>query len=98
MVGGTTPLAITRLHTAASIAPAAPSRWPVIDLVEASITFCAYSPKTRLTAVVSVRSFGGVEVPWALMYWMSEGDRPASRSARSMLRAAPSPPGVGDVM
>src|SRR5262249_47178326 len=98
MVGGTTPFAITSEHTAASIAPAAPRRWPVIDLVEASITRCAYSPKTRVTAVVAGRAFGGGEVPWALMYWMSEGCMPASASARSMLLAAPSPPGVGEVM
>ena len=47
--------------------PAAPSRWPVIDLVEEMEIWRAASPKVRLMANVSQRSLIGVEVPWALM-------------------------------
>ena len=49
----------------ASTAPAAPSRWPVIDLVE--LTGGISSPNTWRMAAVSQASFRGVEVPWALM-------------------------------
>ena len=34
MVGGTIPCLIDMIEAMASIAPAAPKRWPVIDLVE----------------------------------------------------------------
>ena len=50
----------------ASMPPAAPSRWPVIDLVELTIIFQAWSPKARFIANVSARSPSGVEVPCAL--------------------------------
>lgn len=46
--------------------PAAPNRWPVIDLVELTITRLAASPKTDLTACVSALSPAGVDVPCAL--------------------------------
>ena len=49
----------------ASIAPDAPSRWPVIDLVELMSNFFACAPKAVLTAAVSHRSFIGVDVPCA---------------------------------
>ena len=47
--------------------PAAPSRCPVIDLVELIASFAACSPKQRFTATVSAMSPSGVDVPWALM-------------------------------
>src|SRR4029077_787044 len=67
MVGGMTPVWTTRAQTPASNAPAAPSRWPVIDLVEPKTSFLARSPNTAFTAAVSAASPCGVEVPWALM-------------------------------
>ena len=51
----------------ASRPPAAPSRWPVIDLVDDTASFRAWSPKQRLMASVSILSPCGVEVPCALM-------------------------------
>ena len=50
----------------ASSAPAAPRRWPVMDLVEPTTISRARSPRTALMAAVSDRSLWGVEVPWAL--------------------------------
>ena len=47
--------------------PAAPSRCPVIDLVELIGSRAACSPKTRFTASVSASSLNGVPVPCALM-------------------------------
>jgi hypothetical protein len=47
--------------------PAAPSVWPVIDLVELIAIRGACSPKTRFTASVSASSLNGVPVPCALM-------------------------------
>ena len=51
----------------ASLPPAAPRRWPVMDLVEEMEILGARSPKQRLMARVSQRSLIGVEVPWALI-------------------------------
>lgn len=51
----------------ASTAPAAPNRWPVIDLVELIDSAWACSPNTLFTAAISAMSPAGVEVPWALM-------------------------------
>ena len=48
-------------------APAAPSMWPVIDLVELTAMRRASSPNTALIALVSLRSLAGVDVPCALM-------------------------------
>ena len=53
--------------TTASIAPAAPSVWPIIDLVELTGRVAARSPNTVLIARVSIGSLAGVAVPWALM-------------------------------
>ena len=39
-----------------STAPAAPSMWPVIDLVELTLTFVACSPNTALIALRLVES------------------------------------------
>ena len=41
--------------------------WPVIDLVELTISLRAASPNTFLIAIVSAASFTFVEVPCALM-------------------------------
>jgi len=38
-----------------------------MDLFDETQSFFACSPKTFLTARVSVRSLRGVDVPWALM-------------------------------
>jgi hypothetical protein len=82
----------------ASAPPAAPSMWPVMDLVELTAIRYARSPRARLTARVSAASPAGVEVPWALMYWIWSGLTPASSIARRMHSAAPAPSSEGDVM
>ena len=51
----------------ASRPPAAPSRWPVIDLVDEIASLRACSPKQRLDGQRLELSLYGVEVPWALM-------------------------------
>ena len=67
MVGGMQPVATAYTHTNASIAPAAPIAWPVIDLVLDTASRGACSPQTWLIAIVSYQSLSGVEVLWALM-------------------------------
>ncbi len=64
---GSAQLLMARTQMAASSAPLAPSRCPVMDLVELTANRSACAPKTRRIASVSVRSFSGVLVPCALM-------------------------------
>src|SRR5512134_909787 len=64
VVGGDTWWCTARAENTASTPPAAPSRCPVMDLVEFTATFFAWSPSRRLTATLSARSPSGVEVPW----------------------------------
>ena len=54
-------------HTAASRAPVAPRRCPVMDFVEEMLICRACSPNTSLNAFVSMASFMRVDVPCALM-------------------------------
>ena len=61
----------------ASMPPAAPSRWPVIDLVDDTPILSACSPNSVRMASVSSLSLKGVDVPWALMYCTSSGRTPA---------------------
>lgn len=82
----------------ASTAPAAPSIWPVIDLVELTSAFSAALPSAVLMAMVSALSFIGVLVPCALMYTLSSGVMPACSIASANARAAPSASGCGAVM
>ena len=67
IVGGAIWSRIASTVNTASMPPAAPSRWPVIDLVDDTASFCAWSPNARFTAVHSAMSPSGVEVPCALM-------------------------------
>ncbi len=67
MVGGAIWSRIASTEKIASIAPAAPSRWPIADLVEDIVTLPAALPSRRSTAPSSISSPSGVEVPWALM-------------------------------
>ena len=67
MVGGAMLSRIARMQKIASTAPAAPSRWPVDDLVDDIDTFDAALPSSRSTAPSSISSPSGVEVPCALM-------------------------------
>jgi hypothetical protein len=67
MVGGETWSRMASALKTASTPPAAPSRWPVIDLVELTATFGARAPSKRLIALVSATSPSGVDVPCALM-------------------------------
>ena len=69
-----------------------------MDLVELTATLYACAPKAPLMAAVSALSPSGVEVAWALMYWMSVAFMAASRSALVMARAAPAPSSGGEVM
>src|SRR5260370_18795795 len=57
----------------ASNPPAPPSKCPVMDFVELIGTCLARSPKTRLSARVSMTSPSGVEVPCAFTYPISSG-------------------------
>ena len=65
IVGGTMPVLMVWIVAIASTAAGA-HEVPVIDFVLLIGTRYASSPKSVLIAV-SDRSFGGVEVPWALM-------------------------------
>ena len=67
MVGGAIWSRMASTVKAASTAPAAPSRWPIADLVEDMATLPAAWPSRRSTAPSSISSPSGVEVPWALM-------------------------------
>ena len=66
MVGGRNRSWMARIVTIASRAPAAPVRWPVIDLVDDTGTVATASPNASRKARVSAASFSGVPVPWAL--------------------------------
>ena len=67
IVGGAIWSRIASTENAASMAPAAPSRCPVADLVELMVALAAALPSRRSTAPSSISSPSGVEVPWALM-------------------------------
>ena len=79
----------------ASIAPAAPSVWPSIDLLAVIATRPASSPKIVRIACSSALSPSGVDVAWALTWSISDGAMPAFSSARRAARTAPIPPGAG---
>ena len=89
---------MVRIVTIASIAPAAPSVWPSIDLFAVIEIRSASSPKIVRMAWSSALSPSGVEVAWALTWSMSAGVMPAFSSARRAARTAPIPPGAGSVM
>ena len=80
-----------------STAPAAPSMWPVADLVELTLSAFAASPNTALIALVSLRSLAGVDVPCALMYSHVVGreagvlHRALHRALRALAVRAPAP-------
>src|SRR6185437_6462410 len=63
MVGGAIWSRSASTLNAASTAPAAPSRWPIDDLVDDMVTLPAAWPKSRSTAPNSISSPSGVEVP-----------------------------------
>ena len=65
MVPGAFPSFTALTHTRDSKPPAAPRRWPVMDLVLEMGTCRACSPRASLRALVSTASFMGVLVPWA---------------------------------
>src|SRR5437879_10315483 len=67
IVGGATLSRIARMLKIASIAPAAPSKCPVDDLVDDIDTREAALPSSRSTAPSSISSPTWVEVPCALM-------------------------------
>src|SRR5690606_38254883 len=66
MVGGATLSRMASSEKIASAAPAAPSRWPIDDLVDDIEIFEAALPTRRSTAASSIVS-AMVEVPCALM-------------------------------
>src|SRR3984957_14796258 len=67
MVGGAMLSRIARMLKIASIAPAAPNRCPVDDLVDDIEALEAALPSSRSTAPSSISSPTCVEVPCALM-------------------------------
>ena len=86
-------------HTMASMAPAAPSVWPVVPFTDVTGTFRpASSPQSAKSAFDSVASFAGVPVPCAFRCPRSSGEKPPSSSAMRMARTTPSPLGSGAVM
>src|SRR5258705_387523 len=90
MVGGDTWWWMASTVITASIAPAPPSRWPCIDLVEFTAILYAWSPNAAFRAAVSFASPSGVEVPCAFTYWMSAGFNPTFLNAANMARGGPS--------
>ena len=52
-----------KIEAIVSITPAAPSKWPVIDLVELILISNALSPNNLIIAVASEISPSGVDVP-----------------------------------
>jgi hypothetical protein len=85
-------------HAASSMLPMAPSEWPTIDLIELIGVRRACSPRLRLTAAVSCRSFCLVLEPCALTYPTSSAPTPARASAVVMDRAISTPSVVSPVM
>ena len=67
IVGGQTLSLKLNIEKMASIAPAAPRRWPVIDFVELTTISPTSFLKTDLIASVSAISPAGVEVPCAFI-------------------------------
>ncbi len=65
-VGGAVCASIAFTVTMFSTAPAAPSRWPIIDLVDDTAVWYACSPSPYLVAAVSAGSFLAVPVPCEL--------------------------------
>lgn len=98
-VGGTQSFITDKAVTMASIAPAAPSVWPVVPFTDVTgIRLPAYSPHSASSALDSVASFAGVPVPWAFRCPRSSGVKPPSSSAWRIARATPSPLGSGAVI
>jgi len=62
-----TPSRMVISEKAASIAPAAESVWPIIDLFDETGMRLMRSPNTVESDRCSILSFSGVEVPCALM-------------------------------
>src|SRR5215467_3618936 len=62
-VGGATRSRMARIEKIASTAPAAPNRWPIEDLVEDMEMQPASSPTSLCTALSSISSPTGVDVP-----------------------------------
>ena len=99
MVGGTRRSCSASTQAIDSTAPAAPSRCPVIDLVEVTATCGAASPSAVRMASASATSPCGVLVACALMCTTSDGDRHQRQSsAIRIARVAPLPSGSGWAM
>ena len=86
----------------ASKAPAAPIRWPVIDLVALIArdwpSRVERGPKTAWIASASRLSPSGVEVPWGLMRSTSSAGTPRRSRAICIARAEPAPASIGWTM
>ena len=65
MVGGITPRVIAIAVMAASMAPAAPSVWPICPFTDDTGMRSASAPRQRRSAAVSIASLRGVAVPCA---------------------------------
>ena len=74
IVGRMIPCRIPSMAKAASIAAAPPRVCPICDLLDDTGIFSSCLPNTSLQAFdLGLMSPFGVEVPWALTYWMSPG-------------------------
>ena len=98
-VGGTASRATDRAHTMASTAPAAPSMWPVVPLMDVTGSSAGASAPMRFaSAFDSVASLAGVPVPWAFRCPRSAGVKPPSARAAAMAAVIAVASGSGAVM
>ncbi|GMA89340.1 hypothetical protein GCM10025868_45900 [Angustibacter aerolatus] len=99
MVGGASRCCTASTVKIASTAPAAPSMWPVIDLVADTTARCAAaSPSAAWIEPASATSPTGVDVEWALTCTTSSTEASASARAARIALAAPAPTGSGAAM
>ena len=98
IVGGIIPFSSANIDAIASIAPAAPNKWPVIDLVELMFIFFAWSPNTSDIAFNSATSPKGVDVPCVLIWSTSSGFKPAFSKQFFITATTPIPSGCGAVI
>jgi len=98
IVGGATWLRSDKMAATDSMAPAPPSRCPVIDLVDVTITPSAAGPRALARACASSGSPSGVDVAWALTCTTCAGSTFASAIARPIAEATPAPSGAGCAM
>ena len=89
-------MSIARTAARAPRAPAAPSRWPVIDLTALTWRLPLPAEKTEAIAAASSPSPPGVDVAWAETYPTRSAGTPASSRASCIDLREPSASGASD--